>query len=255
MIKRISKNIAVVLALVMLMTGFAFAQSVDAASKADMSKANIRWDLKNNKTLKFKTKWSVLGVKTHTVKMTGYKVKNAKKKGYKQCTFTLTVKRSIKPTKAQVNDMYWIYNEQMMEGKTSTNGPFGGGFYWTVVDYRTGKSLEINNSKNVKVTSSGWEYKDYQEYFSKDGFSIRYPKTSTVKVKIVYPEKYKNLAVGFGGFTDAPRWVTKTSGTGASGYLKTFDLSKFWEGKKNFSAEKMLSSKKDNNYAHFMRVK
>ena len=250
MSKYFRKTLTIVFALTMIMTAFAFVQPVNAASKPDLKKANVKWDLKNNKTIKFKTKWSILGVKKHTVKMTKFKVKNAKKKGYKECTFTLTFNKKISPTKSQVNDMYWL-----VDGSNGgSNAPFGGEVYFTVVDYKTGKSLEGKNNKGVKVTSS-WKYTKFDKKYSKDGFWIEYPKKTTVKVKITYPKKYKNLAIGVGGYTDAPKYVTEISGGSASGYVSSLNLKAFWSGKKAFSKETKLYSKKDKNFAHFMRVK
>lgn len=135
-----AKRTAIVLALALFLTCFTSVLPVNAASKPDMKKANVKWDLKNNKTIKYKTTWSVLGTKTHTVKMTKYKVKNAKKKGYKQCTFTLTVNRKINPTKDQVMDMWNLWDFYYFDNYD--NGPYGGGFWYTVVDYKTGKCLE-----------------------------------------------------------------------------------------------------------------
>ena len=62
----------------------------------------------------------------------------AKKKGYKEYTFTLTFNRKINPTKKQVNSMYRIYYALTEDGIESSGGNFGGGFYYAVVDYKTG---------------------------------------------------------------------------------------------------------------------
>jgi hypothetical protein len=152
-------------------------------------------------------------------------------------------------------------------------GTIGGSFYYTVVDYKTGKCLEGKNDKNVKVTDSGWEYSDYVKKTGKNGTWIRYPKTSTVKVKIIYPKDYKNLAIGVGGYTAAPEYYYTTSSSeaggpddplagsgigtagGSGGVRNEFVLTKFWKGKKAFSKETKLYSKKDKAFAHFMRVK
>lgn len=265
--RRISKRIAIVLALAVFLTSFAFAAPVDAVSTPDMKKANVKWDLKNNKTLKFKTKWTAMGAQTHKVKMTKFKIKKAKKKGYKQCTFTLTYKRSISPTDEQVEKMAMMSSDLKDLGLSSEGSSFGGGFYFAVVDYKTGKSLQAKNSKKVKVTSSDWQYSDYVQLTSQDGMWIRYPRKATVKVKIVYPKKYKNLAIGVGGYTLAPEYVYVTStpaeglegtGVGAAGVsieYKTVNLKQFWAGKKAFSKEPALNSPKSKKYAHFMRIK
>ena len=262
MVKRISRRIAVILTMAMMLTSFVYAAPVHAASKPDLKKANVSWDLKNNKTLKYKTKWYALGVKEHTVKMTKFKVKNSKKKGYKECTFTLTFNRKIKPNSNQINKMFFM-SDGLSGGSVGDNGPFGGGMYFTVVDYKTGKSLEGKNNKRVKVTSSKWKYTQKETKVSSDGFSIWYARKATVKVKIVYPKKYKNLAIGVGGYTATPETWTKTESWGhggigvasATGGIKTLNLKNYWSGKIPFSKETRLYSKKSKKYAHFMRVK
>lgn len=264
--KRISKRISFVLALALLLAGFVSTLPVNAASTPDLKKANVKWDLKNNKTLKIKTKWSCLGVKQHTVKMTKFKIKNAKKKGYKQCSFTLTFNKKVKPTDKQLNDMFWQADELEMEGNVGSNGPFGGNFYYTVVDYKTGKSLEVKNKYNVTVTDS-WKYTNYDDLRNSDDLGIKYPKKTIVNVKITYPKSYKNLAVGVGGYTIAPYSYMEMSssdsdelagsGVGTAsggGGIKTYDLSKYWGGKKSYSKETKLYSKKDKKFAHFMRI-
>jgi len=92
--------------------------------------------------------------------MTNYKVTKADKEGYKQCTFTLTFNRSIKPSKKQVNKM---------GARIDSYGGFGGNFYYTVVDYQTGKSLEGENDKDVTVTSSDWKYSKYSKVTGTQG--------------------------------------------------------------------------------------
>lgn len=268
-----AKWTAVMIAVALILTCFASTLPVDAASTPDMKKANVKWDLKNNKTIKYKTAWSVIGTKTHKVKMTNYKVRNAKKKGYKQCTFTLTINRSIKPTKSQIDDMVDLCEPDALEH--SENGPFGGNFWYAVVDYKTGKSLEGKNSKKVKVKDSDWKYSKKTKLKGHDGKYIWYYKRATTNVTITYPKKYKNLAIGFGGYTLAPKEVVYSSepdyeiggpddplaGTGigvasyAAGYENMFKLTKFWKGKKAFSQETTLYSKTDKAFAHFKRVK
>jgi len=251
------RRIAAVLALALFLTGFAYAAPVSAASKADMAKANVKWDLKNNKTIKYKTAWTEIGARQHTVKMTDLKIRNAKKKGYKQCTFTLTYKRDINPTQKQKDKMAWL---------ACTGGEFvmpGGNMWFAAVDYNTGKGLAKGNKQKVSVSWSKWKYSDYEKIAAWDGIYFRYARKATVKVKIIYPKKYKRLAVGVGGFTEAPH-IQKTvyssspaPGIGvasATGGIVIPDADKFFAGKKKFSTETLLYSKKDKSYAHFMRI-
>ncbi len=225
MIQKITKRLAVVLAMVMLLTSFAFALPVNADTQPDLKKANVKWDLKNNKTLKFKTKWAGLGVKQHTVKMTNFKVKNSAQPGFKECTFTLTFNRKINPNKKQMKKMLT---------RLDTYGSFGGDFYYAVVDYQTGQNLEVANDKNVTVESQ-WKFLKKTTKKSKAGY-IWYTKKNKATVKITYPATYTNLAIGVGGHSS----------------LKIMDA--FWDGEIPYSQAKGLYSAKNKSYAHFMRV-
>lgn len=231
MTKRMNRCSVLILAAAMLLTCIAFASPVNAASKADLKKANVKWDLKNNKTLKYKSAWTAIGVKKHTVKMTKFKVKDAETEGYKQCSFTLTFNRKINPNKSQV---------KKMGAKMDRIGTFGGNMYFTVADYTTGKSLEAeDNDKDVKVTSS-WKYTKWKKFKGKGGSWISYARKTTVKVTITYPEDYKDLAIGVGGYPTV---------------FSTDILDPYWSGEKSFSSTKKMYSKKDKSFAHFMRVK
>lgn len=201
---------------------------VNAASKPDLKKANVKWDLKNNKKLTYKQYWYSMGVKKHTVKMTKFKVKNASKPGYKQCTFTVTFNINVKPSKKQITKM----GIRAGDGKDYTN--------WgvCVVDYKTGMSLEVENDKDVTSTCKTKHYKQ-TKLKGIDGAWIRYPKKTVMKVKIIYPKDYKDLAIGVVGSSNA----------------KISSAAKFWDGKIPFSKAKSLYSKKDKGFAHFMRVK
>lgn len=226
MIQKITKRLAVVLAMVMLLTSFAFALPVNADTQPDLKKANVKWDLKNNKTLKFKTKWAGLGVKQHTVKMTNFKVKNSAQPGFKECTFTLTFNRKINPNKKQMKKMLT---------RLDTYGSFGGDFYYAVVDYQTGQNLEVANDKNVTVESQ-WKFMKKTTKKSKVGY-IWYTKKNKATVKITYPATYKNLAIGVGGH---------------SSFMST---DAYWDGAIPYSQAKGLYSTKNKSYAHFKRVK
>lgn len=196
-----------------------------AAGKADMAKANVKWDLKNNKKIKYKQYWYAIGVKKQTAKMTKYKITNADKPGYKQCTFTVTFNQKVKPSKKQVLK---IGNR----GKQFTEYGF------CVVDYQTGKTLGRANDKGVETTWK-WKHSKYKKIKGLEGSWIRYPRKSVVNVKIIYPENYKNLAIGIVGASNG----------------KFKNAAKHWNGKIPFSKATSLYSKKDKSFAHFKRVK
>ena len=255
--KRSGRLAALMLALAVVFTSFAWVMPVNAADTADMAKANVKWDLKNKKTVKFKTTWSEVGVKKHTVKMTGFKVKKAKKKGYKQCTFTLTFNRDIKPSNKQISKMGAI---------SSMGSIYGGNFWFTVADYQTGECLEVPNDKDVTVKSK-WTYSKYTKKKAKDGSWIRFAKKATAKVTIVYPATYKDLVIGAGGYTCASKLVEAQDAEEYEGDVwEDFATGKFYEldepvtnlffrGGDSFSDADYLYSKTDKAFAHFMRIK
>ena len=241
--KRGSRMAALLLAMAVIFTSFAWVMPVNAESTPDMKKANVKWDLKNKKTIKFKTTWSAVGVRTQKVKMTGFKVKKAKKKGYKQCSFTLTFTRDLKAKNDQIIEMAELASE---------GADFGGRFYFTVVDYNTGECLEASNDKDVTVKSSGWKYSKYKKLKAKDGSWIRFSRKAVVKVSIIYPSTYKDLCIGVGGYTCASKYVLGEDG----GYEADEPYTRmFFLGGDAFSDSYYLYSKTDKSFAHFMRVK
>ena len=87
----------------------------------------------------------------------------------------------------------------------------------------------------MTVTNSGWKYFNDVTIKNKSGYSICYARKSTVKVKIIYPKKYKDLVIGVGGYTAAPVYSEYNSGAGSSSAgVKAVDIDAFWSGKKPF---------------------
>lgn len=180
---------------------------VEAAKKAHMKKLNLQWDLKKNKTVtcttayaggkfNFSTLESEVSVKKPIdIKITDFKTKKASKKGYKKITFTVSVKSN------------WTLNEeevhQMVNSEYCQNyGKVGGGFYYTVVDYNTGRCLEDTATKskfNVTVKDSDWEYSEEIKYEDTDGCEVTIDHYVKTKVTITYPKNYKGLCIGVGG--------------------------------------------------------
>lgn len=227
MLKQFSKVLSVVLTMAVIMTAFAFVQPVSAEDIPDMEKANVMWDLQNNTQLKYKQFWYTMGAKTHTVKMTNYQVTDADTPGYKKCSFKLTWNLKVKPTKKQINKMGALAER----GKLYTEWGF------CVVDYQTGYSLGAANDKDV-TESSTWKHTKYIKLKGTNGAWIKYPRKSVVKVEIIYPEDYKDLAIG----------------TVASTSIKLQSADAHWDGEIPFSEATSLYSKKDPMFAHFMRV-
>lgn len=203
-----------------------------AATKAYMSKLNVKWDLKKDKTVTYKSVYAGIGMKKQKAKITNVKVRDSSKKGYKEMTFTVkyTMKWNMKADEvhAAVNSAYFKKNKSL------------GGYRWyTVVDYDTGANLEGKNKHDVTVTrTQNWKYSSAKKYYDKDGCWAEIGNAS-IKVKIVYPASYKGLCIGVGG-------STKLGGTK--------DDAKYWKGSVPFGKTSYFS-KKDKTVAHFMRVK
>lgn len=207
------------------------AMQVKAASKPYMKGANVKWDLKKNKKITYKTKFAGIGMKKQTVKMSNYKIKNSKKKGYKELTFTLTFTRKLNMTEKQVHS---LVNSNEFK-KTSV---VMGGEFFTIVDYNTGKDLVKKNKQKVTVEKTdNWTYSNPKTCRDKDGCYVSLS-NAKVKVKVTYPKNYKGLCVGVGGHTSLK---------------ETKNDKKFWNGTAAFG-KTAYYSKTDKSVAHFMRV-
>lgn len=193
-----------------------------------MKAANVSWDLKNNKTLTYKTKYAGIGMKKQKVKISGYKVKNSKKAGYKELTFTVKFTNQWNVSDSEVHKIV----ENMEKGS------IGGLYYYTITDYNTGKCLEKKNNLNVTVEKTkDWNFSS-KTYYDKHDCWISIDNAS-VTVKVTYPSDYKGLCIGVGGHST----VNETANDG-----------KFWNGTVSF-AKTSMRSKNDKSVAHFMRVK
>lgn len=216
---------------VITLLGMLFAPGQAIQTKAAtpyMKKVNVSWDLKKNKTITYKTKYAGIGLKKQKIKITGYKIKNSKKKGYKELTFTVKTKVQWKVKPSEVEKIL----------KNMEDGEIGGGFFCAIVDYNTGKCLEIKNKHKVTVESEGLNYSEPQYYYDRDGEDGIYLNDASAKIKVTYPKNYKGLCIGVGGRTS----VTATKNN-----------TKFWNGKAAFGKTSFYS-KKDKAVAHFMRV-
>lgn len=160
------------------------------AKEPYMKEANVRWDLKPDKEVTIKTNYSGYGYINIKAKIKNFKIEDAKEEGYKKLTFTAEYKYpKLKLSKKQVDKI------------VASDGRLG--YMFTLLDYKTGKSLECENDFDVKVSNSGWKLsKSEYKYYGHRGNWFKYPKSKTVKVTAVYPEDYKDLCIGVGGLTD-----------------------------------------------------
>ncbi len=220
------KRLTVFLLAVVIAFGSVFMPSqVEAASKPHMKTVNVKWDLKKNKTVIYKTRCPGLGMVKQKAKITNYKVKNSKKKGYKELTFTVYYTRQWNISKNQVHKVANAGGDPQMDM----------GYYYAILDYDTGK-LVSRSRKNVTVCETGKTFWRTEGYHDDHGCSVSIGNVS-VNVKVTYPKNYKGLCIGIGGFTT----------------LKGADKM-FVFGRKAFGETNMYS-RKDKSVAHFMRIK
>lgn len=228
------RGLAVIVSLILAISAFTVIAAVPdtshAATKPYMKTLKLKWDLKNNKTLKSKQAVCGLNKKSCTIKMTNFKISKASQDGYKKATFKLSFTKKYSLTKTQVH--------KCVNNKTFKKyGEVGGGQFFTIVDAKTGRSLEVPNKAGVTVTSS-WSFKGNKKVTDADGCWVRLPKYSTAKITITYPEDYKDLCIGVGGY-NLP-------------YSTTADQS-YWNGKKKFGKTSYYTKGKTNS--HWMLVK
>ena len=220
--------IALTIAAIMTL-GFGAVQA-QAASKTIKDIKGIKWDLVPDKTITYETVYAAVGAKKKIVKMTNFTKGNAEKAGYKEVKFELTFSYKWKPSKNQVH--------KICKSKDGLKDRIGGRQYYAIVDYNTGKNLEVKNPYNVTVSAA--QFKEEKTKFVKDKDGCKVPlKTVSRIITITYPEDYDGLCIGVGGI--------KTT------YGKKTEL-KFWEGKKTLFDATALYSTKYKKMAHFMKV-
>lgn len=224
--KSTMKRVKAVVLVCALFMGLLYApgqmNSVEAASKAYMKKLQVKWDVKNNKSVTTTTFYSGgVGKKNVTAKISKLKVTKANKEGYKKLTCTLTV-NFPKLTASEVH-------------KIAAKGVVGADFYYAIVDYDTGYSLETKNKFGVTVKAKNKP--KAKTYRDKHGCWVTM-NDATIKLTITYPEDYKGVCIGFGGYSTLNE--------------KKADQ-KFWKGKKPYGTTTYYTKNKKNN--HFMRVK
>lgn len=239
--KNITKRIIGVLLVVALLVGVLSmsGQTVQAATP-HMEKLNLKWDLKNGKSVECKTVFAG-GVKGKlSLKISGLKVTKANKKGYKKCTFTYTEKFKSKLTGLQVRKIVKSqYNKKLSDA--------GGGCFYAIVDYDTGASFEYNygsigdrpliDSLDVSVTTSKEKETKGKKYRDKKTKQWVCRNNYACKVSVVYPENYTGLCIGVGG----DNIVSETDAD-----------SQFWNAMKPFG--KTSYYKKGKKNSHWMRV-
>ena len=204
-----------------------------AQAKNMKSTKGIMWNLKVNKLLIYKSFWPGVGMITQNVKMTRFsETWSSTRAGYRVAKFRLTFIRKKKPTARQLANAASAYALRYPD--ISDTSP---GCYYAVVDFKTGKSLEVSNPYGVIVSDSGWK-KSAATTYRTDGYSIQM-RNMYVDVQIEYPYKYKNLCIGVGGYNSMTE--------------KAVDK-RFWRGKAPFWNTKRYRSTKYKRISHFGRL-
>ena len=75
--------------------------------------------------------------------------------------------------------------------------------FFTVFDYKTGKSLEVRNKRKEKMKCTRWKYRFYnKQYYSSSGWTYSWRNTKQLKFafSVKYPKSYTDICVGVGFF-------------------------------------------------------
>ena len=207
--------------------------SLSAQAKNMKDTKGITWDLKQDKYRTYKSYWGGVGMITQKVKLSDFsETWSSDKAGYRVARFKLTFIRKKKPTAKQLVNAatyYTIYHPELSD--TSPH------CYYTIVDYKTGKSLECDNPYGVIVKRSKWK-KSGSTTYKVSGYSISMQNLSVV-VQIEYPYTYKNLCIGVGGY----RRMTETAAD-----------KRFWAGTAPFWKTTSLRNANYKKIAHFGRL-
>lgn len=165
-------------------------QQAQAATKSHMKSLNLKWDLKKNKTVNFKTSYPGAGFQSVSATVKSLKITKSNKKGYKKATITVVFKDKFKPPKKQIKAMKYF------DGDWNVTW---GNAWLAVVDYETGKTFDNSKEKNVAVKYGNWKHSGGTTFKHPDGQTIIAGAKWTIKVTITYPANYKNLCIGVGG--------------------------------------------------------
>ena len=236
--KKTIKLAVVPLIMLLVILLLPFTAQTALASSPYMKKASVSWDLKKNKTITVHTRYA--GLKTYnniSATMTKYKVTKAQKKGYKKLTFTIVF--THKQNEFTCQDLHSIVNSDY----AYYTGDILGNVWVSVLDYKTGKCLEANTSKKIKVKQSDFKYSEEDLYYLNEDDPeecICLPKKISVTTTVTYPASYKNLCIGLGGIVYP--------------YDVEYEPTEFWQGKMTLG-KTCFMSKKDKMVAHFMRVR
>lgn len=249
--KLLSLVLTAALAVTGVVSSVGTVDKVQAESKEYMKKLDLKWDLKKNKNLTFTQNFGKGINKKYSLKMTGFKVTNASKEGYKKLTVSFTITRKWNPTK---NDIQKIFNRWDKVGADYLPN----GFYYTVADYDTGVSLEGKNSYHVKVKSLKNKQHGVKKYYgtgTKKNYWIKLEKSCDVKFEVTYPEDYKGLCIGIGGsngYSKTVEYEVKKEGFSGTAYGELDEL--YFEGNKSYPFGKTSIYKQGKKNSHWLRV-
>ena len=166
--------------------------SVEAKSKLSyMKKTGVKWGIRAGESYTFPAHFNgISNAKPIEWTVSKPKITKAKKSGYKQMQFTMTMTNMSDFTQREVD----ILCDE--EG-------FGGIFAWYVVDEKDGKTLETKNKHKVSTKVKVLEEKALDGYYNSDETKTFYPpRRYKARITLVYPKGYKGMCFGFGTYKD-----------------------------------------------------
>ena len=204
--------------------------SVSVQAKNLKNTTGVSWGLKINKDFTYRSYWGGVGMIPQKVRLSNWSDQWSSKLGYRVLTFRINFTRVRKPTVKQLVAAATFYHVKHPElDSTSPN------CWYTIVDYNTGKCLEVPNSYGVTVSDSGFTHTSTTYRTSGYGITMQ---NAAVDVRIEYPYQYKNMCIGVGGVNSID--------------MKSAD-SRYWKGKTAFWNTKSYRSSKYKNIAYFGR--
>ena len=185
--KRFRRVIAFITVLALFVT--AFPMVGEAKSKSYLQSTGIKWGMRAGKTYTFPAYYSGISTKKPVEWVVSRpKIKDARKSGYKQMSFVITMANFSDFTQEEVD----IICQQES---------FGGGVAWFVVDESNGKSLEAKNKFGVTTNSKVLDESAVDGYETSDGSMTFYPRRRyKVGITMVYPEEYEGMCLVLGTY-------------------------------------------------------
>ncbi|MBQ9632340.1 MAG: hypothetical protein IJV04_05440 [Lachnospiraceae bacterium] len=174
--------------------------TTEAASRSNIRRSGVKWGMRAGKSYRFPAYYSgITSTKPVEWVVSKPKIKNAKKNGYKQMSFVISMFNLSDFSQEEVDAI-------------CRQDSFGGGVAWYLVDEDNGKSLEAKNKLGVTAKTKVLNESAVDGYETSDGKMTFYPRREyQVGVVMVYPEDYEGMCLLLGTYKDMTEFSTSDS--------------------------------------------